>query len=83
MAPIFSPDSCDLRGRSAAIMAGIIRLRRSYGGQADPGYNSTRARCLGGDHDADLANEWFLRFSVDLDVSRACFALVFFAIFIT
>ena len=78
LAAILSFDSRHLRRRSAATAAGIIRLRRGYGGQADPGHSGARSHCIDGPSDVNLASRWLLRFPAHLDISRARCDLVTF-----
>src|SRR6266540_7233081 len=66
---VFSFGSRDLRGRSVASATGVIRLRRGYGGQADPSYSGTRSHGPDSHGDANCAYDWLVRFPTDMDHS--------------
>ncbi len=48
---------------------------------SDSGYNGVRTGCFDSHYDVDLPNGRLIRFSVDMDLSRPCRALVLFGIF--
>src|SRR6266849_8962488 len=77
LASIFPSHSRNLRGRSAANLAGY-GVDSPMAGLIDTGYNSARTRYLDSPNDVDLSNGRPLCFSVDLDFAWARGALVFF-----
>ena len=74
---VFPACSRDLRGRSAANLAGY-GVDSPMAGLIDTGYNSARTHYLDSPNDVDLSNGRPLCFSVDLDFAWARGALVFF-----
>src|SRR5207247_10173646 len=77
LASIFPSHSRSLRGRSAANLA-WYGADSPMAGVIDTGYNSARTRYLDSPNDVHLSNGRPLRFSVDLDFSRARRALLLF-----